>query len=165
MPVLVGGAAVELHTGGAYTTGDLDFVGIVPDEVAARLADAGFLRRGRHWIHEEAQVFIEFPGWAVDEDASTVRLKVGTNEIVTLAVEDLILDRLAAWEFWDSSVDGVNAFLLWKTARESLDLAALRARARKLELSAAWRRLVEFVNRQDRSEPSGEELEAWATKK
>lgn len=31
VPVLVGGAAVEILTGGAYTTGDLDFVGIVPD--------------------------------------------------------------------------------------------------------------------------------------
>lgn len=46
-PILVGGAAVELYTGGAYTTGDLDFVGSVSPTVALGLKSAGFSQRGR----------------------------------------------------------------------------------------------------------------------
>ncbi len=44
-PVLVGGGAVELYTGGAYVTGDLDFVGSTTDSVAERLQEEGFKRR------------------------------------------------------------------------------------------------------------------------
>lgn len=51
VPVLVGGAAVEILAGGAYTTGDLDFVGSVPAMVGAALKKNGFERAGRHWIH------------------------------------------------------------------------------------------------------------------
>lgn len=47
-PVLTGGAAVELYSAGAYTTGDFDFIGDVPKDVEARLAGAGFRREGRH---------------------------------------------------------------------------------------------------------------------
>ena len=37
-PILVGGAVVELITGGAYTTGDLDFAGTVPKEIDPKSA-------------------------------------------------------------------------------------------------------------------------------
>ena len=39
VPVFVGGAAVEILTGGAYTTGDLDFVGSVPAVVGTVLKE------------------------------------------------------------------------------------------------------------------------------
>mgnify|MGYP001818900785 CR=1 FL=1 len=58
-PVLVGGAAVEILTGGAYTTGDFDFVGSVPTSVRNILEKNGFNKSGRHWIHEAAQIFLE----------------------------------------------------------------------------------------------------------
>lgn len=76
-PILVGGAAVELYTGGAYTTGDLDFVGSVPPVVVKSLTDAGFSRVGRHWIHEIGKVFLEFPGSALEPSPYPVELEFG----------------------------------------------------------------------------------------
>jgi hypothetical protein len=60
-PILVGYAAVELYTRGAYTSGDLDPVGTLSPAARKALVDAGFRRQGRHWVHEEGQVFLEFP--------------------------------------------------------------------------------------------------------
>ena len=69
VPVPVGGAAVEILTGGAYTTGDLDFVGFVPATVRREFEMNGFKKTGRHWIHERAQIFLEFPGDALDPES------------------------------------------------------------------------------------------------
>jgi hypothetical protein len=52
IPILVGGSAVELYTGGAYITGDLDFVGHVPTQARKALTVAGFVKLGKNWIHE-----------------------------------------------------------------------------------------------------------------
>src|SRR5262245_18070190 len=111
-PILVGGAAVELYSGGAYTTGDLDFVGMVTPEVARELEKNGFRREGRHWIHDERQLFVEFPGTAIDSGATTARIEVDGTPVLTLSPEDMIADRLAAWQFWNSATDGASAFLI-----------------------------------------------------
>src|SRR5687768_4589224 len=75
--VLVGGSAVELYTSGAYVSGDLDFVGAVPAEVAARLRRAGFRKTGRHWVHERGRVFLEFPASRLEPTQEVVDLSVG----------------------------------------------------------------------------------------
>ena len=108
-PILVGGAAVELYTSGAYTTGDLDFVGTVTPELEGALRDAGFERQGRHWIHEAAQVFIEFPGAALGPGERASWVQVAGCRVRVVAVEDLLVDRLGAWQYWRSAVDGANA--------------------------------------------------------
>src|SRR5215813_6790216 len=76
-PVLTGGAAVELYTAGAYTTGDLDFIGDVPEEVAVGLQEAGFRKEGRHWIHPKEELFVEFPGSAVQAHERAAVIDVG----------------------------------------------------------------------------------------
>jgi hypothetical protein len=108
-PVLVGGAAVELYTGGAYTTGDIDRVGSVSIHVAQKLEGAGFERHGRHWIHESAQIFVEFPGESLGPTEEDTWIEVEGHRIRAISVEDLLVDRLGAWEYWQSAIDGVNA--------------------------------------------------------
>jgi hypothetical protein len=68
-PILVGGGAVELYTGGAYQTGDLDFVGSVPAKVAAELEEAGFRKQAHHWLHEDGEVSA-WQFWGSERDAA-----------------------------------------------------------------------------------------------
>lgn len=161
-PVLVGGAAVELYTGGGYVTGDLDLVGFVPRDVAAALREAGFTRRGRHWLHEAGQVFVEFPGEALREGEQRARLRVGDHVVVVVSIEDAIADRLAAWQHWRSIVDGVNAWLLWSAQRPAIQGVRLVERAAALHAEAALRALLKLVDQVGRRQPTGEEIERWA---
>ena len=157
-PVLVGGAAVELYTGGAYRTGDLDFVGRIPGEVSRALAGAGFRKRGRHWIHEKAQVFIELPAVEFDREVWIDAIRIGDWTVVLLSPEDVLVDRLAAWKLWRVPVEGINAYLLYRARGQAMD-------ARRLEEAAAVEGVADELDSlrrfgdQDR-EP--QEIEAWA---
>jgi hypothetical protein len=162
VPVLVGGAAVELYTRGAYTTGDLDFVGQVPAAVARALEKAGFQREGRHWLHESGELFIELPGTALDPEDRTAVLESDGHRIVIQSVEGLIVDRLASWQFWKFKPDAANAYRLWKDRRSELDPARLNALARKHQVEKALKSLRAFARRLGDREASSEELERWA---
>lgn len=161
VPVLVGGAAVELYTGGAYTTGDLDFVGVLNTRVEEELEAAGFQRRGRHWIHEEEQVFLELPGRALEEGEEPVIFCSGSSEVRILSPEDVLVDRLAAWWFWRSSTDGVAACKLFWRRRGELDSQRLENRARAREVAGALERLLDFVAGRAETPDEGE-VSQWA---
>lgn len=163
-PVLVGGAAVELYTGGAYTTGDFDFVGEVPEAVGRVFEDAGFKREGRHWIHSAAELYVEFPGSAVQPHEKTAMLTVGDQSVLTLSPEDMIVDRLAAWQFWSSTTDGASAYLIWKAQESRLDQRRLGRLAKGRGVEKALTRLAEFVREVGARAASGEDLETWASR-
>jgi hypothetical protein len=161
-PVLVGGAAVELYTKGSYTSGDLDFVGGVPTGVARQFEAEGFHREGRHWVHEEGEVFLEFPSSSLGQGEETAMLRVGRHRVLTVRPEVLIVDLLASWQFWKSGVDGVNAFLVWKACRKDLDQRYLGRLAKARGTLKSLRRLQEFVKQFSRRHPTQEEVEKWA---
>jgi hypothetical protein len=162
VPTLVGGAAVELYTLGAYTTGDLDFVGAVTLDVACALERAGFERHGRHWIQEDAQVFIEFPGDALGVKEKASWLEVLGHRIRIISAEDLLVERLGSWEYWRSAVDGVNALILWRTHRQRLDVGRVEDRVAADGWGKGWRSMLEFAKRWENVEPPAEEVEKWA---
>jgi hypothetical protein len=165
LPVLAGGAAVELYTAGAYTTGDLDFIGEVTAEVATRLKEAGFRREGRHWIHPTEELFVEFPGSAVQPHEKTAVIDVGGVSVLTLSPEDMIVDRLAAWQFWNSTTDGASAFLVWQAQKKGIDGKRLVELAERRGVKKALRRLMALGKRSGAKAPSTEDLEAWANQK
>jgi hypothetical protein len=164
-PILVGGAVVELITGGAYTTGDLDFAGTVPKEIAARLRESGFEKKGRHWLHAEGELFLDFPSEQIDANEGSVLLEFAGHRIEVLAPEALLVDRLAAWEFWDSTTDGVNAFLILRAAKSDLDKKKLNQLAVDHKVDHCWQELRRFDSELGDREPTAEEIEAWAERK
>jgi len=164
VPVLVGGAAVEVFTGGAYTTGDLDFVGAVPALVRTTLEANGFKRKGRHWIHEGAEIFLEFPGEALDPKEKSIRHEAFGFDLVLVSLEDLLVDRLGAWAYWKSGVDGANAYMLYRICREQIDDDRLTNRAREAGFESALAALRIFDREWAESEPDSDILEDWANR-
>jgi hypothetical protein len=160
-PVLVGGAAVELYTLGAYTTGDVDLVGSVTPTVAKLLKESGFERHGRHWLHEASQIILEFPGSVLDPEERASRIEVAGHGVRIISAEDLLIDRLGSWEYWQSSVDGVNALLLWRSQNENMDIERLEKRIVQTGWHTAWKSLLQFATREEQGEPSAEEIEKW----
>lgn len=164
-PVLVGGAAVELFTGGSYTTGDLDFVGQVPAGVERAFVEAGFRKEGRHWIRDKGKIFLEFPGSALQEDESSALLNVDGIEVLVLRAEDMLVDRLAAWQFWRSETDAISAFLLWRAQSGNLDRRRLERLAMRRKVDSALSSLRGFMDQLGNRAPTERELESWAKTK
>ena len=161
-PVLVGGAAVELLTGGAYTTGYLDLVGSVPPAVANALKMAGFIREGRHWYHEEGRIFLEFPSTALRRSEEARERVFGDCSILVVSAEDLLVDRLAAWVHWRSAMDGINAFLLFRAVEAELDLRRLESRAAEEEVLHALNTVRELYIKHEGVVPDEVAMEKWA---
>ena len=111
-PILVGGAAVEFYTRGGYTTGDLDLVAPGGRELAETMRALGFLKRGKDWINDELEVSVEFWSDDLGPDEEYNEILMRGMKIRILSLEDLIVDRLCAYKWWNSSIDGVNVMLL-----------------------------------------------------
>lgn len=162
VPILVGGAAVELYTGGAYSTGDFDFVGEVPAAIADRLTGEGFSRRRRHWVHLVERLYIEFPGSYLEAGEQEATIVVAQWRVRVLGLEDLLVDRLSAWQFWRSHVDGVNAYMLRTGQRERVDGARLANRATLRGVDEAHDALETFLRKLGARQPDSGEIERWA---
>lgn len=109
-PVLVGGAAAAIHTGGAFMSADFDIVAAADDAFAHAMEATGFLPDSKSghglggWYHPE------FPRYAVEqvsggyfdgrgERERCLRLTVRDGSAIVLpAIEDLIADRLGQHE-------------------------------------------------------------------
>jgi hypothetical protein len=76
--------------------------------------------------------------------------------------EDMIVDRLAAWQFWRSTTDGASAFLIWKAQRERLDLKRLESLGRRRKVESAYKKLLAFATDASQRSVSPEALERWA---
>ena len=113
----------------------------------------------------EEQLFIEFPGSAVQAHEKAALIGVAGYSVLTLSPEDMIVDRLAAWQFWNSSTDGASAFLVWRAQAKRLDKRRLKSLADRRGVQAGLQRLLEFVDAQTGRNTSTEDLEIWASQK
>ncbi len=129
-PILVGGALVELLTEGQYVTGDLDLIENASD-LKALLEQAGFEKTGRHYVHDELGLTVETVGTALDPERRSERIEWKGYTVRILSIEDLIVDRLCAAKFRDSTTDHEQADLVYTTHHDRLNLDRLEARAQE----------------------------------
>jgi hypothetical protein len=112
-PVVVGGTAEDLYTQDLYRETDLDLCGWVsPDEDSFLARELGFVKDGRHIVHEASNVAVEFPDSFIDGDESRIkRLEIRPGAYVAIiGVDDLYLDRVrqATAVFSGSSPPDIN---------------------------------------------------------
>jgi hypothetical protein len=104
-PIVVGGEALEIYTQGAYTTGDIDLK--TPLKITEDvLSEWNFIKRGRTWFNESLDLYVDLLGETLDEgkdaEKRTERVEIEEGAVIrVLSIEDLIIDRLNAFKWWD----------------------------------------------------------------
>lgn len=111
-PILVGGAAVEFYTQGGYSTSDIDMVAPGGPELVRVMEDLGFEKLGKDFVEQQLKIYVEFPGSALKPNERYQEIRIGDTLLKIISLEDLIVDRLCAFKFWQSAVDGINAMVL-----------------------------------------------------
>lgn len=118
--ILVGGALVEFLTGGAYTTGDVDLIGD-RDAIGELLVGAGFEDSGRHFVQDDLGIVVEVVARHPEPGDTIVDVEHRGRTFPAWSIEDLIVDRLAAWAHWGSATDWEQARLLHDGLRDDID--------------------------------------------
>jgi hypothetical protein len=104
--VLSGGALAGIYSEGEYVSKDIDFITSASTrELARALADLGFHKgAGRHFLHPETDIAVEFPHGPVSVGKQivqhTVLLDTLAGRIAVLSVTDAVKDRLAGFIHW-----------------------------------------------------------------
>jgi hypothetical protein len=107
-PILVGGAAVEFHTGSAVVSGDFDFVAADQRAFEEALIACGFRREDRRgrllrgFYHPELSLGVEVVSGSLFDGRCDMRrvqlVEIIDGKVVAIApVEDMIADRMGQY--------------------------------------------------------------------
>lgn len=133
-PIVVGGAAVEFYTLGQYATMDIDFVGVINDEMKKAMADLGFDRQGRYWRISGTDIMVEFPS---DELVGTMDkvqpVEYKGKSAYFIGIEDLILNRVQEAEHWKDLNSEEWARILMVTHYDEIDWGYCHKKANEYE--------------------------------
>ncbi len=134
--VVTGGFAVELLTGRAYRTMDVDLITSNPrvarvlEIFLGRISER--IARGYLPIYDEIAVkSIDIVSTAYTRDKPPVKIIVDDKTVFVDPPEELIVAYLAAWKYWDSTLDRDKALWLLIVLRDKLDMDYLWRRARR----------------------------------
>ena len=166
-PVLVGGAAVEFYTDGNYATKDIDMIAMGGPLLWKVMEELGFKRRGKDFINEVLEIYIEFPSATLNPGEKSDQIDVEGIPLKIISLEDLIVDRLAAYKFWKSSIDGLNALLLLELGKADMQRLRERAGAKEIQDALDWvLKIYEEVFRKKLSKKeASKKLETWLQKR
>lgn len=146
--VLVGGAAVNLHTA-VYKPTDIDLCAYLDEEDRTELDRLGFKHlQGDHFIYtfrDGEKWPVEFPDSVVDGDVMHVSLDVG--EVLTvISTESLVLDRIRqATDRTDVTFD--EAVRLCRAVKETADWTLIEGRVNEEDRQAPLLRFRETYER------------------
>lgn len=165
--VLVGGAAVEFYTAGEYTTGDIDMTAFGGQELWALMKELGFEKRGKDYIHPKLKIYIEFPSASLRRGELSDSLDIDGMQVDIVSIEDLLIDRLCSYKFWNYGQDGLAALLLMESG--PLDEKRLKKRAKEENVLDALNYLQnvyeEIVRKNLSKKDASLKLQGWLQQK
>lgn len=132
--VIVGGFAVELYSGGAYRTGDIDFVldTYKPEEarrVFEELAESRGWRRVSRTYEGPGALFLDLVGY---EYIGRVKvLEICGGKVYVQSPEDAIVSSLNACVYWNSPGDCERAVAVLAAQQGHIDWGYLVALAER----------------------------------
>ena len=128
--VLVGGAVVSIYTQNEYESGDLDFVSYSSvKEIDRVMVALGFMKKGKSYVSDLTDLYVEFPPGPISvgdellsefgeikEEGFVLRLFTPTQSI---------MDRLAAYYFWNDEQSLDQAIMIARPREPSLGITHL----------------------------------------
>lgn len=134
-PVIIGGTAVEIHTDGCCYSfdSDIDLVYDADEKFDAILKCVGFAKYGCYWKNEELDLVVECSGSTKECPERITTLNINGESIYVISIEDLVIDRLNGFVFWDSCNDNSGYLHQLKQlfAHRKIDYEYLLRRARE----------------------------------
>jgi len=126
-PIVVGGAAVEFYTRGAYTTVDVDMIVEGLAEIDAVLRDLGFTRlAGTSYVHPQVDVVVDLLPEPLTGDARrVVEVDVDGRKARIIGLDDILADRLRAAVYWSDLSSKEWAVQMMAAQWEHIDWAYL----------------------------------------
>jgi len=154
-PVLVGGAAVEFYTRGGHSTADMDFVAPGGPKLVEVMSNLGFGKIGKDFVDKTRKIYVEFPGSFLGPTEKANTITIDGISLKVISVDDLIVDRLCAFKFWKSGLDGFNALLLLENGE--FDSTRLSSRASEEDVADALKAVESVLEQSIRKKMSREE--------
>ncbi|MEQ1724098.1 MAG: hypothetical protein ABL930_13060 [Pseudobdellovibrio sp.] len=145
--VLVGGACVSIYTNERHASKDLDFISPYSHEaITLALAEIGFSKKGRYFIHSEAELYVEFPSGPIAIGNSIPikpegKLNVRGTTIQMYSPTQCVMDRLAAWFHWNDRRSLIHA--IWVCEKHPVNIAKIKRWAQKENASEKFEEFIE----------------------
>ena len=140
-PVLVGGSAVAFYTSAQYTTNDIDMIAVGGPKVSTRMLELGFRRCGKDYVHDELALYVEFPSSSLGPGERWITLDLGKDQLRIISIEDLIVDRLNHYKYFQSTIDALNVMMLLELP--NLDMGEIEKKAQIEDTLDA----LDYINR------------------
>ena len=125
--VLSGGACVTIYSENRYVSLDIDLVNshfASRREIREAMQELGFEEQGRHFIHPDTDLFVEFPPGPLsvgEEPVMEVReIRLDTGLLRLISPTDCVKDRLAAYYHWNDAQSLEQAVLVASSAEVDL---------------------------------------------
>ncbi|KXB05924.1 hypothetical protein AKJ52_02825 [candidate division MSBL1 archaeon SCGC-AAA382C18] len=139
--VLVGEAASSWYSRGGYRTMDVDVIVVGEvEELEKGLKKLGF-EENRVWHYSDAGFALDIVSRSGGPER-TRTYEIDSYEIEIASPEDVIVNDLAGYKFWNQANDFDRAKLVYEAEKEDLDMEYLRERAKEEKIDDALRELL-----------------------